>query len=1015
MGLVSRSLVNIVPGWIARVGLVACLTASSAMAAEPGVPLEGVMAFDSSVAVRLSSPDSVHRCASVGERVWCWGDNAQGQLGTGGMAGIDFATPVIGLVGEVAHVATGALHSCAVVDRRLFCWGDNSSGQLGTGDMDGRNVPTRVLPALEFRAVDAGGDHTCASTVDDRLLCWGDNRFGEVGVAPSGEPVTEPVEVMRRPGLELALGGSHSCVLSDGAVECWGWNRDGQLGDGTFESRPMPAAVVDLPSGIIDVASAGDHSCASDGIDVWCWGSNREAKTGRAYESGDESTWSTPHPHRVDGLAGSVGDVALGTNRSCAVVGDAMQCWGQVEPWPAEPVADAVEAWRAEGPIRSSEEPDCALVDERVVCVNGSGRGQVRSPFRAARVAGLRPLSLDSAERARLIVGAGNACAQYGDRDLRCWGGNGFGQLGQGHDDRVGGAVPVAFPGDPVVHDVALGVFHACAVTSDGLFCWGNNFFRQLGLPGDGDRLEPTAVPIDVDSATRIAAGFEFTCLWSAGAESMRCFGRIPGGTAADHDPAPPEQPRTVPLESGMLRDVSVGRDQACVLLDTAGESTVRCWGRLKTEPDYDGRRSLRDVDTGLADIQRLSARGFSHCAHSATDVACWGLDHTWKELPRGPNRAPFLVQLPHGAAFEDRSDAFAVGGRHACVAGRNGETACIGLPLVQACSFREATGDLGGGSGVAGCFDVEFTDLTDDDLGWLPISGLPSIEADAIASGDEFTCARVGRWIRCWGRGSGRGLAPAPDPHTPAAPVQRAGVIEPSESVPIEFDATSNCPAFLVTRVSLLEPDGDRTAGAWGTEVYLREGRTRLHGGLHFGGYANADAGVSGFAAFRIDNDDGSAQRVDLMLRGDGDRFRVEVFSSVPGTGIRDRVFEDTLTFTEQSSQRPLMLDEGFHVVRVTPVDSGGEPALFNVSAETEALDGGPASFRYGAVVGGYLERSLPGYTALCTDDARVFEVRTQAANDRGLIGAGDLRLEIENRTLGEILYDSLDEPLPQ
>jgi len=978
-------------------------------AAEPGVPLDDLRLFDSSIGFRATLSSFEHRCASDGDRVWCWGDNNHGQLGIGGRAGVDLATPVASLPAGVDAIAVGGLHSCAVTDGRLFCWGDNAFGQLGTGDLQNRPLPVEVLPGVAFNQVEAGARHTCAVTVDDRVLCWGSNASGQSGDSMNVASVIEPIEVMQRIDVALALGGSHSCALSGGVVECWGANLQGQLGDGAVQSRSDPVPVAALPDGIERIAAARSHNCASDGETIWCWGENIDSQTGRLFDPDDDATRLTPLPNPVAGIEGPVADLAVATDQSCAAVEEAMLCWGRVEDWPADPSDRAVERWRASAEIMAAADPDCALVEEQAVCINGTGRGDVRSAFRAARVDGLRPLSLDTMQRARLIVGPANGCAQYGQRELRCWGANGFGQLGQGHSDPVAGAVDLVLPGDPIVHDLTFGVAHACAVTDAGLFCWGNNFFNQLGLSEPEDRLEPTAIPVDIDQTTGVVAGFEFTCLWSPGMTTMRCFGEFP---ASIDGSAPPEQPREVDWGPGGLLDLSAGREHACALLETSSEPVVRCWGRIKTEPDNDGPRTVRDVVTGLAGVERLSGRGFSHCAHSSSGVACWGLDHTRQALPRGPNRPPFRVELPLGAAFEGRAEGFSVGGRHACVAGRTGETRCIGLPLVQACSFAEAIGDIGGGSGVGGCLETEFTELSDDDLGWLPIGGLPSIEADAIESGDQFSCARVGRWIRCWGRGAGRGLV-EPEVSGSPAPVLEAAVLEPAATVAVEFEQAGRCPAFLLSRVSLLEPDADRTAGAWGAEVFLREGRTRLHGGLNFGGYAHAQEAVPGFAAFRIDNDQDAVQRVNLELQGAGDRFEVEVFSSVPGSGLRDRVYSESLLLSEQPSIRTLALGEGFHIIRLTPAEDVSDPALFVVSAQTEALDGGPASFRYGAVVGGYLDSGLLGYTALCTDDARELEVRTQARNERGPVGAGDLRLEIENRSTGEVLFDTLNQPL--
>jgi alpha-tubulin suppressor-like RCC1 family protein len=87
-----------------------------------------------------------HTCALVGDgSVWCWGDNARGELGTGDWVSRATPRPVPGVVGAT-EVSAGGFVSCAQTAAGLMCWGDNAYGQL----LDG-------TPALQLAAAPVAG------------------------------------------------------------------------------------------------------------------------------------------------------------------------------------------------------------------------------------------------------------------------------------------------------------------------------------------------------------------------------------------------------------------------------------------------------------------------------------------------------------------------------------------------------------------------------------------------------------------------------------------------------------------------------------------------------------------------------------------------------------------------------------------------------------------------------------------------------------------------------------------
>jgi alpha-tubulin suppressor-like RCC1 family protein len=232
------------------------------------------------------SAGSYHTCALTNAgAVKCWGADRGGQVGDGGPTEAGFSTPVdvAGLSGGVVAISAGAFHTCAVTSAGVvWCWGENAQGQLGDGTRWLRTAPVSVSGLSSVIKIYAGSGHTCALTTAGAVKCWGENAQGQLGDGTSSSR-NAPVSVL---GLSsgvfaVAAGGYHNCALtSTGAAKCWGANSLGQLGDGTTVSRPTPVAVSGLSSGAVSI-SADSASCAQiiNGA-VKCWGNNFHGQLG---------------------------------------------------------------------------------------------------------------------------------------------------------------------------------------------------------------------------------------------------------------------------------------------------------------------------------------------------------------------------------------------------------------------------------------------------------------------------------------------------------------------------------------------------------------------------------------------------------------------------------------------------------------------------------------------------------------------------------------------------------------
>lgn len=133
------------------------------------------------------------------QTLWCWGSNSFGELGLGDPALCSDSlclapTQVVGNQAWAA-VALGFTHSCAITaSGALYCWGNNADGQLGLGDTQGRSAPAAIDVSVSWSKVAAGGAHSCAIGPQGALACWGSNTYGQLGLGKtSASPELRPV------------------------------------------------------------------------------------------------------------------------------------------------------------------------------------------------------------------------------------------------------------------------------------------------------------------------------------------------------------------------------------------------------------------------------------------------------------------------------------------------------------------------------------------------------------------------------------------------------------------------------------------------------------------------------------------------------------------------------------------------------------------------------------------------------------------------------------------------------
>jgi alpha-tubulin suppressor-like RCC1 family protein len=670
--------------------------------------VKGIVGRAVGVSLQATSP-----CALTGSgAVFCWGYGMDGELGNGtAPLFASTAVPVSGLGSGVTAISSGGFTSCAVQGGALRCWGYGGNGLLGTGQMSDAHSPV-IVPGLEtgVTAVSVGGNAACA-VKDSGLQCWGAlDGYGELGNnTVNGSYTPLPVPTLSSGVAEVSVGLDFACALTAfGSVECWGDGTRGQLGNGQQAVSPVPVQVQGLTSGVIALSAGAASACAikGDGA-VVCWGYAADGELGDGFAVADSgalggSGGASTVPVRVVGLSGPAVAVATGEAPCVATRAGSVECWGIVAELALRPVSVTdvnVATSVTTGGSLTSGEFACAVDDTgQVGCWGGNGSGQLGD---GTTTSGAIPVLNELLFTGSTAVSGGTnsdfACGVSSGLAY-CWGDNHSGQLG--NRSKVSSPTPVAVEGlTGTVTSVAAGGDFACAITNGGdagpsgaLHCWGNNTYGQLGNGTTTTSSSPVAVKGLASGVVAVSLGAESSCaLLSDG--TVDCWGNDSYGQLGDGKTATSLSPTPVTGLTGATA-LSVGWYSACAV--TFG--TVECWGGNVYGQIGDGSFMQTEVPVPVIGITGVASQvGVGEsvaCAVVGGGAQCWGYGPTGNDGAPGlyvPFPAP-VVGLGSGVS------SIAVGVDFACAVDF-GRVDCWGL---------NSAGQLGNGGRMDGYFPAK-------------------------------------------------------------------------------------------------------------------------------------------------------------------------------------------------------------------------------------------------------------------------------------------------------------------
>jgi alpha-tubulin suppressor-like RCC1 family protein len=656
------------------------------------------------------------------------GEPGAGGGGTGGSldAGPDHDAGTGGAGGTGGSGATGGTGGAGGGPTCVAGSASCSGAVLHACGADGHPRPDVTCPAVaacdaaagaciadaDLPRLSVGEGRSCALLAPDDVRCWGVADYGSLVLGDLHAFIPRATLV---PGItgarQLAAGSTHQCLLtSDGAVQCWGFNDDGQLGDANAAVDQLVKA--QLPAGVIavEVGSGDSCSCArtNQGA-LYCWGATDADCIGTP----TTTHAAQPTPTLVPGVSDAV-QIAVRSPTCARRATGKVTCWdSNIAPTDVPDIDDAVDV----------------AVGRSAVFIRTKSKGTVWTAADPGGAGWRAPAAYLIDGAITSMVAGDSFCATRPDGVVIC------ALLGDG----LPPPMPTTVPGPPSGTVVELSAGRArnyarglqClrvagAPLATTVYCWGDDTFGAVGIDAPDIFRAPQAVTGLSGVATLSAGAFSTVSVQTDG--TVRAWG-VPRGLLSQTSPVPKaigflgNDNAAVTTNDFSNRAYAVKKTGALVLLADAAPSPGqrlagagfadfvsardfhywdvgrRAGGGLEIYAALDGANdggifgdgttvtmAPQYVAVGINDASAVAAYGYvydgepAHLCAIRTGGAlwCWG-DNYLGEVgdggPPGVVSAPAAVAIPNGEAIV----SVAVGSHFTCAVSAAGKVYCWG------------------------------------------------------------------------------------------------------------------------------------------------------------------------------------------------------------------------------------------------------------------------------------------------------------------------------------------------
>ncbi|BDI23892.1 hypothetical protein L3i23_26680 [Herbiconiux sp. L3-i23] len=708
--------------------------------------------------------------AVMGGQAYYWGRI------TSSLESIGVPALVTGIPDQVVKVAVGVDHGCALtVTSRIFCVGDNTNGELGNGANGSSAAQTTAVEVSSYDAfnserivaIGAGEDFSCALTSKGTIGCWGKNNYGQLGLDGDTADKNSPKRVGKANNvvadafatnkpIQMSVGPWGVCAVKGAAsgtnaapaapVACWGRSNWRQHGTAYNSNDTTPHSVpVDIPdpngvlTGATQVKVSHGVTCVLNGktaptTNIACWGGGGLGLLG----DGAGTTWDDPRSLNTTFTGATT--LSVGADTACAFKTNTYVCWGRNGDTQLGRAGVASDAQRAD---------------------TGAGNRYFFFPDTVSTLPA--PFASDT------IVGAASApatnCVVTSKAGLACWGENGTGQLARGStsttDSGTVAAVTTADGAtDPVLSPDAVtavaklvaaarGGNRTFALVGDTVYTWGTKNESTSRMP---TRTTPTAIAGFPQGITQLVGGEDHVCalvpsgasagVWCAGGNVL---GQVGDGTVVDRSASAVKVVDADGVLAGKtITAIDAGYDSTCAL---ATDGTAACWGdnSKKQVGLASGSYSMKPVKVNGSEISGtdgrplLLAAGTDHycVGRAGGGIACWGQAASYRLGTTSSVDTPTPVRVTDSSNYLGTEPVLSIAADWYSTCAVSGSTANLGKVY---CWGENRFGQLGTGTKGA------------NDVGYLiaPISSTSRFSN--VAVGTRMACAWGPTATECWG-----------------------------------------------------------------------------------------------------------------------------------------------------------------------------------------------------------------------------------------------------------------------